>query len=111
MTDFIFILGYLDIEEDLICIRFCDNGRGMSQEKINKLMVSLEDNTNETEHIGLRNVYKRLKIAFGKNSRIEIVSNAPEPGVSISLVFGKVLDLSRFKKNSDWLLGQTYENN
>lgn len=42
-------------------------------------------------HMGLCNVHNRLKIAFGRESHVEIISNASEPGVEISLVFGKQL--------------------
>lgn len=87
-TDFIYILGYLDEEDDMIHISFCDNGKGIREEK--KINISLED---DEEHVGLSNVYKRLNILFRKNCRVEINSNAPEPGVTVSLVFEKRLTI------------------
>lgn len=91
-TDCIFILGYLDERDHMIHICFCDNGKGMSGEEIETLTASLDEKDGDNSHIGIRNVHNRLKIAFEKG-RVEIVSNAPEPGVSISLVFGKELKI------------------
>lgn len=92
-TDYIYILGYIEPKDDMIHICFCDNGKGMSPEKLEWLNASLEAQEDDTSHMGLRNVHHRLKIAYGKESHVEIVSNAPEPGISVSLVFGRVLKI------------------
>lgn len=87
-TDFIHILGYLDDEDEMIHISFCDNGKGIREEHKRKINISL---AYDEEHGGLSNVYKRLKILFGENCHVEIYSNTPEPGVSVLLVFEKKL--------------------
>jgi len=88
-NDFIYILGYISAEDGMIHVSFCDNGKGITGEKLEELNASLDDAKGDNSHIGLRNVHRRLKIVFGKESRVEVVSNAPEPGICVSLVFGQ----------------------
>jgi len=88
--DYITITGYEDAENGKIYVRFRDNGKGMTEEKIEKLNLLLDEDEEEGTHIGLRNVHKRLKIACGKESGVLIASNGSDAGVTISLVFCKV---------------------
>ncbi len=76
----------------MIHICFKDNGKGMSQEQIDDLNRSLDECKDVTAHMGLHNVHNRLKIVFGSESYVKIVSNAPNPGVSVWLVFGKKIE-------------------
>ena len=99
-TDYVSIQGYLDRSEDMIHVCFCDNGRGLTEEQIAALNAGLDENVEDTFHIGLRNVNSRLKIAFGRESRVEITSNAPGPGISVSLIFGRNMKMEGdFKVN------------
>lgn len=90
--DHISISGYLDTEDGMIHICFCDNGKGLTREQAERLMTAL-DEREDTFHIGLRNVHNRLKIIFGKESRVEIFSNAPDTGIKVSLIFRPMLNL------------------
>lgn len=57
-------------EDDLLKVRVKDTGIGMSDQKINSV---LED-VNVSEHIGISNVNKRIKLYFGENYGISILS-------------------------------------
>lgn len=85
-NDCIHIRGYLDKKDGMIHICFRDNGKGLTMEEVQKVRASLEKEDVENSHIGLSNVHRRLQIAFGKNCGVEIESNAPEPGVTVSLI-------------------------
>ncbi|MDY5096113.1 MAG: histidine kinase, partial [Oscillospiraceae bacterium] len=56
-----------------VCLEVWDNGVGISAQKQAKLLRSFEA-TDDSGHIGLRNVYKRLRLFYGKNLRIEFDS-------------------------------------
>ena len=46
----------------------------MSGERLAALRASLLDDSGNGAHLGLRNVYKRLKLLFGEDGRLEIDS-------------------------------------
>lgn len=94
-TDCICIYGNL-LENGMVRICFSDNGRGASQEQIDRVRASFVKKQEDNFHIALHNVDSRLKIAFGEESGVEFVSNAPDPGVSVSLVFDKELKKEYF---------------
>ena len=56
-----------------ICIEISDNGTGISSEKQLELQASFESQE-DGGHIGLRNVYKRLKLFYGSDVRFEFDS-------------------------------------
>lgn len=58
----------------LVCI-IKDNGIGMDQEKLKQLRHSLEKEEVEGEHIGIRNVYHRLKLHYGDQCDFQIESS------------------------------------
>jgi len=95
-TDIIYIKGYLDTQNDLINISFCDNGKGMSKEQIDLLNVTLTKKENDNSHIGLKNVLSRLQIAFGNNSRVVVTSNEPNTGICVTLIFPKKMVIENF---------------
>jgi len=82
-------------EKDFI-ILIKDNGKGMGEEnliKINNLLNSEEeksstDNQLKESGIGLLNVHRRLKLKFGKNSGIQIISD--KNGTTIKMVLSDV---------------------
>jgi len=91
-TDYIRISGYKGSRDGMIHICFYDNGKGLREEQVRGLNAALKDEETGA-HIGLKNVNSRLKILFGKESRVEVTSNAPEPGACVLLVFGQTMKL------------------
>lgn len=60
-------------EEDLmICVR--DNGRGITEEKLDELKKQLENPSFTDEHIGLNNVNAILKLRYGMSYGVKIES-------------------------------------
>lgn len=57
-----------------IAIIVSDNGVGMSQQQIEEIKKSFEDNSDSEKHIGIKNIYKRLRLFYGEKSIIEIYS-------------------------------------
>ena len=90
-TDFVSIRGYRKDGKNYICVR--DNGKGVSPERAKEINRSLDENIDETAHIGLNNVHNRLRILFGKDSYVKIMSNAPEQGTTVMLVFNQEADM------------------
>ncbi|MFD3445949.1 sensor histidine kinase [Microbacteriaceae bacterium 4G12] len=74
------------VNQQLI-IEVRDNGIGMSHEKIKSLLSKLNDETIHEEgkkHVGLKNVYQRLKLTYGSEVSIDIHTNE-KLGLSICL--------------------------
>ncbi len=63
-------------KEGVLCIEISDNGCGMEQEQINKLLKGEEPpiGQNRRESIGVRNVARRIQLLHGEPSRLEIDS-------------------------------------
>ena len=59
-----------------ISIEVRDNGVGMSADDIKKVYASLSDDT--SDHVGIGNVYKRLKIIYGNDFDLKIESKVGE---------------------------------
>lgn len=55
-----------------ICIECKDNGEGMSPELLQKLQENLEKQENETAHLGLYNVHRRLQLTYGEKYGIRL---------------------------------------
>lgn len=63
-----------------------DNGTGISQDRLHKVMNSLADpEEREGERIGLRNVHVRLKLTYGESYGLSIHS-LPGEGTAISFI-------------------------
>lgn len=75
-----------DEELTSVHIEVVDNGVGISQEKIDKIMKSIEDEHISMEHIGIGNVAKRLALLFPKQSNVSIESKMGEQ-TKVSLIF------------------------
>ena len=67
-----------------VCLEVWDNGIGISPEKQAELLRSFES-TDDSGHIGLRNVYKRLKLFYGKNLKVEFDSRPGDSAVRFVL--------------------------
>ncbi|NOU97037.1 HAMP domain-containing protein [Paenibacillus sp. LMG 31456] len=70
-------LGHITVEarylNDKVHIEIRDNGKGMNEQKLEELLLSLRD-TGKVDHIGLSNVQQRLLLAFGAMSTLRIES-------------------------------------
>ena len=54
------------------------------------MILKEEEIDKDEESVGLKNVLKRLQIFYEGKCNVVITSNAPEPGVCVSLLCGKV---------------------
>ena len=72
------------MKEDDICIDISDNGPGMSQEKIESLLLN-ENRNGDRESIGLQNVDRRLKLDFGPGYGVSIRSGEGQ-GTTVTVI-------------------------
>lgn len=70
----IFINGYL--KDETIILEVCNNGELMSAEKLNWLNVYINDDEQIEEHIGLKNINRRIKLFFGSEYGVKIYSTS-----------------------------------
>lgn len=70
--------------DDYIMFLVEDNGCGMTEEQVRKLLNSLEEK-NSRKGIGLANIYQRLKLFYGENVVFEIKSR-PGEGTRVMIV-------------------------
>jgi two-component system sensor histidine kinase YesM len=68
-----------------IIIRVCDNGTGLTAEETARLNALLESRQNETNHSGLYNVNRRIKLLYGNSYGIMITKNE-KSGIAVYLV-------------------------
>lgn len=67
-------------ENEHIILEVMDDGRGMSEERLNEVRASL--NAGKTEGFGLRTVHQRIRILFGGEYGLTLVST-PDVGTKI----------------------------
>lgn len=60
--------------QDCLELGVYDNGIGMNQEECEKLRASLNLN-DDGKHIGLRNIYQRIKLLYDMEDGVEVYSN------------------------------------
>lgn len=80
-------LSVYGIEEN-ICISIKDNGIGISQEKIDKIMAGTLKNEHmagNSNGIGLDNVINRLKLFFESDDVLEILSEGADKGTDVRI--------------------------
>lgn len=80
------IKGYM--HEEMICFAVTDNGRGMSDLKLKGLLEKLNTQKDNKEHIGIQNVYNRLRLYFGEQAKISIESAEGE-GTTVYIMHPK----------------------
>lgn len=74
--------------KDQICLKVRDNGKGMSEEETKKLNSNLaSDNIFKNMHVGLGNIESRIKILYGEEYGLRIVSGTDGTEVSLILPF------------------------
>ena len=71
-------------QEDLIRITVSDNGCGMPEEKLQKLRHYLY-NADEGNSVGLRNVYQRMKLAYGEKANL-MINSTESVGTEVTLI-------------------------
>lgn len=63
------------LKEDMLFIEIEDNGEGIDEERLAEIKKCLDANDNETQHIGLHNVHRRIKLMYGDSYGLEIYSS------------------------------------
>lgn len=71
------------LEGRSLCVRVSDNGVGFSKESLDAL--AREDEPRGSQHLGLRNIQKRLQLLYGGEARFHI-ENAPDGGAVMEVV-------------------------
>ncbi|XME02245.1 sensor histidine kinase [Lachnospiraceae bacterium C1.1] len=69
-------------EDDKILFSVTDNGKGMTEEELKKLIENCKD-THARDSIGIKNVYRRLYMIFGEECSFNIESS-PDHGTRVS---------------------------
>jgi len=62
------------INKGTLIIKISDNGIGMSEEQVNRLLIQGDSNKRGYSAIGMKNVDKRLKLKFGEQYGLKIES-------------------------------------
>lgn len=71
--------------DDYIWLEVADNGLGIKVDRLAELRASLDETKEEGAHIGLRNVYQRLRLYFGVALRFTIESVPGDTVIRIGL--------------------------
>ena len=66
------------IAGDKLLIEIEDNGEGINEEKLSEILCNLRCNDNNTPHIGLYNVHRRIMLMYGESFGIKIYSKQSE---------------------------------
>ena len=66
------------VEKDNLVISIVDTGEGMSYEKLSEILKCINKSENDTNHIGLYNVQKRINLMYGMEYGINIYSKLYE---------------------------------
>ncbi len=62
------------VEDEHILINVTDNGKGMARDKLESLRAELEMDAVENMHVGMKNVYKRLKLIYADDASMTVES-------------------------------------
>ena len=72
-----------DLEEERLVFVCEDDGEGITPEALRRLCHSLALPVNESRHLGLYNVHRRLKLLYGEEYGIRVES---ENGVRVTVI-------------------------
>lgn len=75
-------------EKEYVCISIRDNGIGMSQEKIDKIMsgqLKKDDISKNSNGVGLDNVMERLRMFYDREDVMEITSVGKNMGTEVAI--------------------------
>lgn len=62
------------LEGKTITLEVCDNGNGMTEDKLNELRKTLKSPENTSEHTGIYNVNRRIVLLYGSEYGVKIES-------------------------------------
>lgn len=82
-----FIHTGAEVWGDMLIVRITDNGSGMAEETIEKIMAVTSDRSQSYEErtsLGVRNVLERIQLIYGNSASFNIVSQLGE-GTSVEL--------------------------
>ena len=65
--------------EDMVIIETEDNGIGMTHKQVTELLQDIKNDTSESTHIGIKNIYRRLQYFYG-NEETELTIGHSAPG-------------------------------
>ena len=77
------IRGY--VEKGILYLSVSDNGDGMSEEEVHTLNLQMKSTVNETNHLGLFNIARRLYLSFGEKSQV-IIEAQEHIGTTVSVI-------------------------
>ena len=72
--EYLYININAEVIENMIIISVHDNGDGISKDEVKNINMLLKSDKNESSHIGLYNVQKRIQLIYGYSYGIEISS-------------------------------------
>lgn len=75
-------------EDGYICVSIRDNGIGMSQDKINRIMegrLERQELSKNSNGVGLDNVIQRLRLFYDREDVLEITSVGPNMGTEVAV--------------------------
>lgn len=75
--------------EQVLCIRICDNGPGMTADMVQVLISGSHPASKRGSGIGVKNVNERIQLHFGKEYGLEILSE-PDNGTEIIITIPAV---------------------
>lgn len=77
------------IENGNLVINITDDGNGMDEKKVSELHEMLSERTQTTNHFGLYNIAKRIRLLYGEKSDM-IIKSGLHRGTSITISFPAV---------------------
>ena len=72
------------IQNEVLSVIILDDGVGISTELLEKLKANLDQGQNQTDHIGIYNVHKRIRLVYGSGYGVGIDSEM-EKGTVVTL--------------------------
>lgn len=72
-------------KEDRVCLEVQDNGVGMTPEQIQNIYDDFQENKSSGSHIGIRNIYRRLRMYYQDDLKFEFYNMEPGLKIFISL--------------------------
>ena len=76
-------------QEGDVCLEVSDNGVGMTESRIQEIYEEIEKNNPSNTHIGLRNIYRRLKLFYSGRVKFEIENLHPGLKIMIRIYHGE----------------------
>lgn len=75
--------------ESEVCLEVRDNGAGMTEARIQEVYEDFEKNNPSNTHIGLRNIYRRLKLFYGGRVKFDMENMYPGLNIKIRIYHGE----------------------